>query len=361
MATAVMATRITTLVSKRMAASTSHGTMAFKNCWNRFSTSATSPPRLVSRRAWTKYKDQHLSHKEKLLREKEKKDDKPWPMSIQIIGYTCLGLGIPYSLAWLISSNPTWVEWIEDNPGIPMNSKFVEILRQHFGETETKTYQDEVVNKEPPVYILSGEYSSHLRAQQRTIEDRIKNEWEHVMVTNRQNQQIEVDLPANFKLTNEELLSKVGSEATISPGDIALSFNDNPLKGESSDSQTENLDESFVDNTIFGTTTTDKTIKPRLNPHAAEIKKITPTYSAWHMFPEEGPTAKPPKKKGTPAMEKLEYELLKWQYTKEQAEKDLKDINCTRDMDELRDELKEAKQKLRQYRRKKILYAVIGK
>eukprot|EP00934_Nitzschia_sp_Nitz4_P005212 Nitzschia sp. Nitz4//scaffold28_size193895//177849//178793//NITZ4_001690-RA/size193895-processed-gene-0.285-mRNA-1//-1//CDS//3329546057//5202//frame0 len=289
--------------------------------------STAAPNRLViSRRAWQSHK-KTLPPKPKV--KKESAEDKPWPRNMQIAGYAALAIFVPYTGIWVTTSSPTLREYLA--PYIPLDK-----FRTHFGEPEwdakSATEADEELENEYYQYPLEAPWKD--RMQQQTIEelDQQNVQANVYVLGDSQRQEVKV-IPGSTKANSETLASMVGAEKSQK---MAVDFDTgDDMPEESTFSQEEDLLGSLSANA---------------EEPSQELLRRTHTFSSWYYFPaQDRENAKSEK------VSDDEIERLRLEYTIQKLGEDLQDPLCTRDRDEMQDELKQAKRDLSRLRWKKRL------
>lgn len=111
---------------------------------------AANPPLIVSRRAFQRLSQQYPqyfeSSKKNALRSgnkastSKKKEDTPWPKSLQIAGYSAIALSIPYTIGTIISESPRLRDLLEEggdsNGDMTLGQSVVSWVRWGWGDTE---------------------------------------------------------------------------------------------------------------------------------------------------------------------------------------------------------------------------------
>lgn len=318
-----------------------------------FSTTASletaAAPRLaISRRAWKA----HESTLPKVERVKPPKpEDKPWPRNMRIAGYVAAGIFIPYTTVWLITSNPSLREILA--PYLPLES-----IRSHFGEVEwdAKSYSDQVEDQGKPLEPGIYRYPLEPSFKERQLEERIEEERSHDITTNiilvgdSQVQETK-SLPGSTPATPKALASLIGTQAESQK--IAVSFEDpDPSSMMISDEMAGNNETNSMETTAIsgGLNLFDS---PSASTPTRPLLQETQTYSSWHYHLQGLPGVqdeKPPDRASDDEIERLRLE-----FTVKELERLLKDPSCTRDIDDMRAELKQAKSELSSRRWKKRL------
>lgn len=295
---------------------------------------SSSPPRLVlSRRVWQAHLEKMPKQPKGTNTTKVKPDDKPWPRNVKIGAGVAACIVIPYTTLWLITSNPTLRNIL--GPYLPLDQ-----LRTHFGslEWDAQSFVDQGDPIPPGCYQYPLELSFRDRLQQAIIEsaDQATTTAKIYLLGDSQQEQVK-KVPASAKANPETLASLVGAQ--LDPGiKVAVVFED-PEPSE------DEMDGSQVEMVTFE----DEKQNPEDIPTKSLLKE-TVTYSTWYYTPvvtEETERAQ--------RSSDMEIDRLRLEYTVKKLEKDLRDPTCTRDHDEMRAELKQAKSDLSRLKWKRRL------
>jgi hypothetical protein len=270
----------------------------------------------MSRRVWQAH-TKTLPKKPKV--DQVKPDEKPWPRNVQIAAGVAACILVPYTTVWLISSNPTLREVF--GAYLPLDP-----LRKHFGEVEwdSQSFDDEGDELPEGFYQYPVEDSFLKRQQQAKVEELDNGTiTANIYVLGDSQIQETKQVPASVKANPRSLAELVG--ASTGPGSatrVAVDFVDSEV-GDELDSSMSNFD-----------------IAPEENRPTRDLLKRMHTFSTWHYTPAVGAAAEQGNNKNS---SDVEIDRLRLEYTVEKLEKDLVDPYCTRDHDEMRAELKEAK------------------
>jgi hypothetical protein len=250
----------------------------------------------------------------KPMPKKEKRDDKPWPRNVQIAGYVAGAIFIPYTAVWFILSNPTLREMFQNI--LPLDQ-----LRTHFGEVEwdAQSYADKEELLDTGYHHFPLEWSF----RDRKMEQEIKKRDATTLTANlyllgnhemQQTKQVKASTMAN----RQNLQEVFGLSSTDAKAPVAVDFQvDAPDEVDEFE-----LTEDFL-------TQEDPTLQLRKHGH---------TFSSWYHV-----SAPNQAQEQQPTMSQIDYEVSRLEYTIAELEKNLKDPNCTRDIDDLTTELRDAK------------------
>ena len=278
--------------------------------------STFQPPLITSRRAWLAYRKRHpppIINKTT----KPKEEEKPWPRNMILTGYALASVFLPYSFAWYLSMDAQTRQVVTSVvPGLE------DILRSHFGHEEHTPYQDLKQGIEPKKK-LDDEDTFAVRCQQKEIEE-LKSEAIPVKVfvfSGGHMISTEATLKGTTLATSTNLLPE-GRDGTV-----AVEFDDLPSK-----------EPTVLDEIATGFPTFS-------DSRASHI------YSYWFYQPP----ANPQESRKVQQSSLKDIEITRLEYMIKMLEGDLKDINSTRDIDDMQFELARCKSELRSLRWKKRL------
>jgi hypothetical protein len=278
--------------------------------------STAQPPTIVSRRAWEAHRKRHpgpaVSKKAK-----PKEEEKPWPRNMVLSAYAAAGVFIPYSFGWFLSMHADARRAVTSVvPGLE------EVLRSHFGHAEYTSYQDIKDGVEPKMK-LDDEDTFAVRRQQVFIEELNQDETPvqiHVfkdggMVTT------SASLKGTTLATSSDLLQEGNG------GTVAVDFDDLPSN-----------ETSLFDDLATGLSLSADSLANHV-------------YSTWYY---QQP-ANSQERKNVQQASQQDIENTRLEYTIQKLEQDLTDINSTRDIDDMQQELAQCKAELRNLRWKRRL------
>eukprot|EP00547_Thalassionema_nitzschioides_P018190 CAMPEP_0194241614 /NCGR_PEP_ID=MMETSP0158-20130606/7426_1 /TAXON_ID=33649 /ORGANISM="Thalassionema nitzschioides, Strain L26-B" /LENGTH=263 /DNA_ID=CAMNT_0038976545 /DNA_START=133 /DNA_END=924 /DNA_ORIENTATION=- len=247
-----------------------------------------------------------------------KKEEKPWPRHMVFAGYAAASIFIPYSIAWYLSMHKEAREVISNViPG------FEEALRSHFGVEEQISYQDAKNGARPNLKFIDEEEFS-VRKQQKEV-TRLVGEDVPIQIHVHKNGAFITD---STKLPGRTL-AKAANLSESADSKIALDF-----------------DDLATNDTVASYDLMDS-----IHVESIEESSGNAVYSMWYYQPPNV-AVEHQKLRNTSAQE---IEMSRLEYTIESLEKELKDINSTRDLDDMRQELMKAKSELRSIRWKRRL------
>jgi hypothetical protein len=291
---------------------------------------AIRPRRVLSRRAWQAHE---LTMPKKPKFKSTKADEKPWPRNMQLAAYAAGAVFVPYSTLWLISSNPKLRELFKDI--IPMD-----MIRGHFGEIESdaQSYEDNKSGDElDRGYSRLPEEMSFAERQRQAKVDELNSAevTVNVYLLDSSSSQTTIKAPGSAPANPEKLLELLGSQVEHTKGSVAIDFEEDP--GNYSSNATDLL---YTDETTHDFTLEDPT---------KSLLRQTHTFSTWYYqrpAQEEQQAGK---------VTDRDMEVSRLEYTIAKLQKDRKDPASTRDMDDMAEELQQAKSSLSKLRWKRRL------
>eukprot|EP00529_Nitzschia_sp_RCC80_P021850 CAMPEP_0113483292 /NCGR_PEP_ID=MMETSP0014_2-20120614/23359_1 /TAXON_ID=2857 /ORGANISM="Nitzschia sp." /LENGTH=384 /DNA_ID=CAMNT_0000376835 /DNA_START=69 /DNA_END=1223 /DNA_ORIENTATION=- /assembly_acc=CAM_ASM_000159 len=349
---------------------------------------STVRPAVVSRRAWQKFLTQRKPPSSSGSKTgasssstTTKAEDKPWPRSMQIAGYVGAGVAVPYISLWLITSNPTLRSWF--SPFLPMDK-----LRSHFGHLESDAYSFvDLMEKERQekkkknaddddddvdaggvdvrYYQFPEEMPFRQRLQEQII-DTINNMKINATIvvedveTNHQAGhpavvivEEKVQIPGSAVASPSTLKSFLKTPSIPTNNgtiNVAVDFEDEDSTGNNE----ENGRQDDGDNNSFSLQNLQEFSQNNLQDDPARgLLQETHTFSKWYSIPvnqqqqtnQDGSSSSSPSSREKRRYDQ-EMEISRLEYTITELERNLKDPNCTRDIDDMVDELKQSKREL---------------
>jgi hypothetical protein len=304
---------------------------------------AASPLRrlVISRRVWQ-------AHEKTLPKVKPKpkadsSDDKPWPQSVRIAGAVVGGIFIPYSIVWFITSNPSIRDMFQDY--LPMDR-----LRTHFGEVEwgAQSYVDAQMDKEANVvkeaglYQFPGEITWKDRKQQEIVEKMEASDVTanlYVLEDNAELKQTK-QVPASTRANRKVLSELVGTEEQNVA--VAVDFE------EDDDANTNMEDTNYISSSMGSSFSEEQHNHNPIQP----LLQQTHTFSTWYYHSNLAQQAQEQQASNNTD---TQMEQSRLEYTVSELEKNLKDPNCTRDIDDMMTELRQSQRDLSRLKWKRRL------
>jgi len=339
-------------------------------------------PIVISRRAWLDFKESKGITKRRLDPSKRPKsdDEKPWPRNMQIAGYVASGLAVPYMILWTITSNPTLREWF--GPYIPLDK-----LRTHYGKLEfdAQSYSEEmegIENREKngkdetelliQYYQFPEEAPFHERRQQEATEAMNETDLNVTLSLFSSSSSVPEEIAtkkiAAKTVANTKNLLDAFSSATSSTREnmtVSIDFLDRHDEvntiGNLDTTRSFNVPDETMDLLSDGTLMADadsvENLKIERGFHdvslgSRQLMKETQTMSKWSYIPQ---AAGEDSKKGTNDsssvakalnLTEVDIEISRLKYEVSELQKNLRDPMCTRSIDDMTTELRQAKRDL---------------
>ena len=299
---------------------------------HRRASSVSASPRIISRRAW----QEHLHTNKrppppKAAQSTTSKEEKPWPRSLQIAGCAMAAFFIPYSLAWFAASNGSARALVHSD-------HLDDLLRHHFGEPEQHTmlsYYD-IQRGEEPKYQLDGEPTFRERLQQMQVEALDRCQVKVRVRVDDQDDFVETTLPGSTRARADEILQLIGKQGGGSV--VALDFG--YVVDDDADTTMQGQDELTAD--IIDNFTQDH-----------PVTKETNIYSLWHYLAPQQQHQQ--QQQSSRRMSSYDVEVARLEHEIQVLQRDLNDVYCTRDRDDMMRELNESKSTLRKLKWKRRL------
>ena len=345
---------------------------------------ATVTPLVISRRVF-----QQLSKKNpKQIRPDvpprfKKKDDTSWPRSMRIAAYTAIGIAIPYSIGVVISESPRIRSQIEGDrayiaaddevESTTAGQKLVDFVRWFWGEEEhvpagelidTLDRDGNDAHAGLPV-SLANDPPAHIRLEQAKIQNTIQSKI-HVQVTSTDGQG-SITSPATISgdvpLDGNQLWNSLHqSEKGVGKDDEDSAILNRRVSVTVDDEDGENGNEIVFSDNTSSALLLDEGITT--NP-ATMLKQESVIKSPWDYSgrasnanaQQEADTGASNKLSAEPqslasmTADQIRMEELQWNIN--ELQKSLLDPSCTRNMDEMQQELTNSKSQLRQLKRQK--------
>jgi hypothetical protein len=357
-------------------------------------------PAVVSRRAWKKLHDKLLAERKPQPSSSSggtgkattKVEDKPWPRSMQIAGYVSAGVAIPYFSLWLVTSNPTLRSWF--GPFLPMDK-----LRSHYGHLESDAYSyvdlmdiehprsttatklqqkgnsgegdDDVREVDIRFYRFPGEMPFRERLQEQMVETmnsmdiKARILVEDAAGTNQVDghpavvvAEETVSVPGSVSASQSSLKSLLKSPSIpneSSTMNIAVEFDEDDPNNEGHQGSSIIVDYGRNHRSLEE----DQTgvgVDPRefTQDTGRALLQDTHTFSKWYSIPvatqQQQQQQQQGQQRSNSSREKRisdqTIEISRLEYTIAELQRNLKDPTCTRDIDDMVSELKQAKRQL---------------
>jgi len=342
-------------------------------------------PLVISRCAWNEFKESHRLSKSLPGSSKSKpKDENPWPRNFQIAGYAAGTFLVPYMMIWTVTSNPTLREWF--GPYIPLDR-----LRTHFGELEwdAESYNDGLeetkktekqmgqCDTDDSVSLSIGYYQF---PQEASFRERLQQE----IINNMEESDVEFTLSLSSSSSlpsTEEVVTKTVAASTIAnaknllnffPSDsvstttnqtIAVDFIDEKIdiNGNNNISNDGGNDTFELISDDGGLMTDAESMSSNGNQSAdlladRVLANETQTMSKWsYVAPQPSQAVQNEAAANISQPTDVEMNIGRLEYTTSELEKNLRDPMCTRDIDDMQQELRQSKRELSKLKWKRRL------
>ena len=260
---------------------------------------------LVSRRQWTKLYQK--PPQKPTDPSSSSVDEKPWPLSVQLLGYGLATTVVPYCMAWYIATNVTIRTALE-----PYMPSMIPVLRRLFDdpELEAVSYVDQRDNDDDDFVVpvsLVGEPNSQRRREQDEVDalmhaSKIPTRL-RVYTHGGFNLGTVVDLPGTLPVTQDALLDVLMKDRnqTIDPDSVShvtVEFTTTAAGDEQESTSTLHEEDDggtagdpVVQVHMPSTTTHDNTgndddsSSTDLSAYVTNLTKKTETFSSWHYQP----------------------------------------------------------------------------
>lgn len=300
---------------------------------------------IYSRRAFEQqFQKQNLKlPHEVVLQQKSKnvlpRTEKPWPKSVQIVGYTALILGVPYTIGTLLSEIPLLQQGIQE---FELGRQLMDqCIRPYWGHTDPHPYIDDD-DHHKNIKSLEIEPTANIRKEQENIQNSCseKISYSVQIVASETNTEEVVDLPGSTKVTSKDIAGVLHRKDSTNI--IGLDFLDQ------SDDMEQSLDEDISHDNFENSS---------INRGEQYIRHLTTVWSAWNYFNNDPNTnnnteAAAATAKSTSLDEADNMERMELEYQMQLLETEYSDPNSIRDRDTIMDELQSCRTKYRQLQRR---------
>mmetsp|Transcript_23851 Transcript_23851/g.24121 ORF Transcript_23851/g.24121 Transcript_23851/m.24121 type:complete len:394 (+) Transcript_23851:72-1253(+) len=349
----------------------------------------TQKPLVISRRAWNEFKESHKLSKSLAPGSSKSKpnDENPWPRNFQIAGYVAGTLLVPYMIIWTVTSNPILREWF--GPYIPLDR-----LRTHFGELEwdAESYSDELeetkkTEKQMGLCDTDDSVSLSIEYYQFPQEAPFRERSQQEIINKMEESDVELTLSLSSSsssslLSTDEVVTKTVAASTIADAKNLLNFFPSASVSTTTNQMVavEFMDEKIDinrNNTISndggnnkfelisddGDLMTDAESMSNSNQLAdlptdrvQVIANETQTMSKWsYVAPQPSQAVQKEAAANVSQPTNVEMNIGRLEYTTSELEKNLKDPMCTRNIDDMQQELRQSKRELSKLKWKRRL------
>lgn len=313
---------------------------------------SSSSPLLLSRRALLQLKSkypQHFTPPKSSFKPKE--NEAPWPMWMQIAGYSAVAIAIPYTLGVVITQSRRLIDSLEGeasgggvggNGNTGIGRTIVRSLRWYWGQEDHIPYVEYLEKRSNKQKVdeeisLENEDDTYRRLNQERIERDAQNDINVVIES-------EGVVKHDILKGNSPLIQQLtSSEGKYDPSKgVIVSFQDDSETQD--DSTTDDFNQS---NDIF--------IYSEPNTSVKEIMNMSTIYAMWHYFPpvEEMNVTSMMNKTSSKWMSPLDIRIDELKYKMTELQKSMNNPLSTRDRDDMEKEMKEMRKELGSLRREK--------
>jgi len=322
---------------------------------------------VYSRKAFQKeFRDKQTPYFTFLAKQNKKKfpksEEKPWPKSVRIAGYTALVLGVPYLIGTLIAEISSLQEFVQR---FTSGRKLMDqIIRPYWGHVDAHPYVDD--DKEVGTSLETEPLSTVRKAQdeiQSLCGDQTnynvqllhtsKNDIQH-----NSTQKQELTLAGSTLVLSQSVKTKLDQNNDITV--LGLEFLD---QQDSNPNHSDDINDSTL---VVGTAADSLTMdndKNNIAPISVGeyyLRTMTTVWSAWHYFSTPDTNVNSSNETATksttdelyPTYDEADMERLEMEYKMQQIQTEYNDPNSTRHRDDLIQEMEQCKKELRQYQKR---------
>lgn len=300
-------------------------------------------PLIVSRRALQRLSNKYPQHlKETINQSKPKKDDTAWPVSMQRAGYAAVAFAIPYSICVTIAESPRLRDRLEGDPGPddhdPIGRKVVNFVRWYWGHEDMIPYSEYVETKDHKEISLDSDISTMDRLGQASIQHRVHDEVQIRVETDGDGEERFGTIPGSVPASDiSQIWSSIGSSngsKELEPKQVYVTFEDG--NNNTSSDENESNDELQL-----------STGEGDFTSPAQDISRLTTIWSAWNHFANAAGGAENSQAATTyNSMDADEIHIEELQYAIQNLQKDLRDPYCSRDRDEMEQDIAKLKREV---------------
>ena len=350
-------------------------------------------PLVISRRAWIAFKESRgIIKKPTGSSKSNSSEENPWPRNFQIAGYVAGTVIVPYMILWTITSNPTLREWF--GPYLPLDK-----LRTHYGEPEwgaqsyseeleqmktkeNQTGNDDSASPNVQYYQFPQEAPFRERQQQEIIKTMEESDVQIALSLSSSSEEATTKTIAANTIFNAKnflnLIPSASDSAAMNQNQmVAVDFIDdekNDINGNKDNNNTRtdggfDTDKSISDDGALmtdaqsmskdnvGTTRTNQASS--IFDYSADrvLAKETQTMSKWSYLPPQ-PSQAAQKETAANSSRRstdVEMSIARLEYEISDLSKNLRDPLCTRDIDDMQNELRQSKRELSKLKWKRRL------
>ena len=323
--------------------------------------SSPLPPILLSRRLLLQVKSKYPKHfSPPKSSSKAKATETPWPLWMQIAGYSALVVSIPYTIGVVITQSRTLIDLLEGDykeddvhSDGSIGRTIMKGLRWYWGTDDEIPYVEYLENESK---LKEGIH----------FDKEISLETENKTVSRRNQKRIEIDGSCDVSVVveSEGVLNNETYKGNISLTDQLLQseMKYNPSRGilvtiEDAFEKNGNGDNDDNESNSIPEISTELRLTNEGNKNIKDIMEMATIYSMWHYFPpiQEMNAASILSKSSSSSgwTDPLQLRLDELQYKITELQQMLKDPFCTRDRDDMENEIKEMKREITTLKRER--------
>jgi len=278
---------------------------------------------------------------------KEKREEKPWPKSVRIAGYSILVLGVPYSILTIISESPSLQDSLQQST---YGRKLMEqILRPYWGDVDAHSYVDDdeenvgiSLYNEPSLIVRKAQDEIHSLCDDQThynvqiLHTASKNDMSYDSV-----QKKELDISGSTLVRPQNVAQKLDLTTNDDVTVLALEFLDTQDNSESFMMDRDEIQMAPTSNSIG----------------EYYLRTMTNIWSTWHYFNEtpgnngnssnNNSSANSSAMDSRPVYDETEMARLDLEHNLNMLQSEYNDPNSTKDRDDLIQEMEKYKNEIR--------------
>lgn len=282
---------------------------------------------------------------------RDKSEEKPWPKSVRIAGYTMVVLGIPYSILTLISESPSLQDFLQEySYGRTLMEK---IIRPYWGHVDAYPYVDD---DEDAGISLYNEPSAIVRKAQDEIHSLCDDQADY----NVEILHTEAKNDTSYSSIQRKDLNLSGS-TLVSPLNVARKLNLTTNDDEITVLALEFLDTQNDSDSLVMDKDEIQMVPANNNIGEHYLRNITSTWSTWHYFNKNPGNNENSSNTHTatntaamdtrPVYDESEMARLELEHNLQLLQTEYNDPNSTRDRDDLIQDIEKYKKELRQLKK----------
>ncbi len=343
---------------------------------------SSSPKILLSRRALQTIKPKHPIHFTFPKTKFKPTAEIPWPKSIQIAGYTAVALSIPYTFSVIVAQSPYFRDFLEgecmnDTTGDgeaggyePIGRKIVKAVRWYWGVNDKIPYVELLERKKLDAnftgteYSLENENSLVLRMNQEQIEKESNEDVKVVVETVGGVIQDGIILKGNLSLSDQllspENINTGGKLDSSRPIIVTIEDKDITSDGKTSSGMNDDDDDDDHNNDVLENGILSSLANGDTSITKKEINNLAAIHTMWNYFPpssssndNQSQTSKVLQSPSSAHLNSLNLRIEELEHDIAELQKLLIDPMCTRDRDDMDNEMKVFRSEMNMLKREK--------